>query len=41
MAPDALSIVNFEEIANIELNEPEIDLNSTCFDDPDYKPKGD
>lgn len=37
VVPDALSRVNSDEIASIELNEPEIDLNSACFDDTDYQ----
>lgn len=36
VVPDALSRIPCEEISSIALAEPEIDLNSPCFDDQDY-----
>ncbi|XP_065368079.1 uncharacterized protein LOC135960632 [Calliphora vicina] len=36
IVPDALSRIEFGEVNSLDSSEPEIDLNSTCFDDPDY-----
>lgn len=37
VVPDALSRIPPEEISAVEYPEPEIDLTSSCFEDPDYE----
>lgn len=37
VVPDALSRIHVDEISSVESVEPEIDLNSTSFEDSDYK----
>ena len=36
IVPDALSRIPIEEVGTLEMSEPEIDLNSPCFEDDDY-----
>lgn len=37
VVPDSLSRRDFDEISGLDLSDPEIDLNSRCFDDEDYR----